>query len=325
MELLQLQYFIKVAELEHMSQAAKELFISQSSLSRSILRLEESLGVQLFDREGRNIRLNSYGRNYLEHVRRVFWELEEGQREIDEAKSRQNTPVTILSTIPDILDDLPDLFYNAPFHVKIRQKFVRRDQLSAALQDSAVDFAISELPDSAHGLETEDLFGDELYFVIARSHPLAASDTVRLKELEHEDVLAPPQGAGLRTIADEFFSIYGIIPNILNDEMNTTISKKALTIAAQQRGIVYISKYALYRFLQTQPHGWDNWFSEVKVMRISEPDCRWQIGTTRISRRHYSPVSEKIYAYVKAGFHEAEQEMEALIEDFFRRNALPET
>lgn len=56
MELLQLQYFRKVAELEHMTRAAEELRIAQPALSKTISRLEEDLGVPLFDRNGRQIR-----------------------------------------------------------------------------------------------------------------------------------------------------------------------------------------------------------------------------------------------------------------------------
>lgn len=52
-ELLQLHYFLKFAKLEHMTQAAQELRIAQPALSKTIARLEEDLGVPLFDRQGR--------------------------------------------------------------------------------------------------------------------------------------------------------------------------------------------------------------------------------------------------------------------------------
>lgn len=65
MELLQLKYFCTVARLEHMTKAAEELRIAQPALSRKIARLEESVGVPLFDRHGRRIRLNAYGKAFL--------------------------------------------------------------------------------------------------------------------------------------------------------------------------------------------------------------------------------------------------------------------
>lgn len=54
MELLQLQYFLTVARLEHVTEAARSLHVTQSSLSKTIQRLEEDLGVPLFDRTGGN-------------------------------------------------------------------------------------------------------------------------------------------------------------------------------------------------------------------------------------------------------------------------------
>lgn len=65
MELLQLEYFLTVAKLEHMTKAAQELRIAQPALSKTIARLEQDLGVPLFDRQGRKIRLNPYGQAFM--------------------------------------------------------------------------------------------------------------------------------------------------------------------------------------------------------------------------------------------------------------------
>ena len=73
MNLNQLYYFQKVAQLQHYHQTAKELNISQPSLSRSIA--EEELGVSLFQKNGRNIELTKYGSIFLEHVNRIIDEI----------------------------------------------------------------------------------------------------------------------------------------------------------------------------------------------------------------------------------------------------------
>ena len=75
MNLNQLYYFQKVAQLQHYHQAARELNISQPSLSRSIANLEEELGVSLFQKNGRNIELTKYGSIFLEHVNRIIDEI----------------------------------------------------------------------------------------------------------------------------------------------------------------------------------------------------------------------------------------------------------
>lgn len=75
MNLNQLSYFQKIATLQHYHQAARELNVSQPSLSRSIANLEEELGLPLFRKNGRNIELTKYGKIFLEHVNKILEEV----------------------------------------------------------------------------------------------------------------------------------------------------------------------------------------------------------------------------------------------------------
>lgn len=106
MELLQLKYFMKVAKVQHMTKAANELYISQSSLSRTINRLEEDLGVELFKRDGRQIKLNEYGNIFLKRVEKAFYELEEGKIEIKELFGMKSRTITVGATITMLLPDV---------------------------------------------------------------------------------------------------------------------------------------------------------------------------------------------------------------------------
>lgn len=80
MNLSQLYYFRKLAELEHYGKASEELFITQPSLSNSIGNLEKELGVPLFERVGRNVRLTSYGAEFNEHVCVALSEIDKAMR-----------------------------------------------------------------------------------------------------------------------------------------------------------------------------------------------------------------------------------------------------
>src|SRR5688572_20754944 len=85
MELLQLKYFLTVAKLEHVTKAAQELHIAQPALSRTIQRLEEEdLGVPLFDRKARQIRLNPFGKAFEAKAKAAIHLLEEGRREVED-------------------------------------------------------------------------------------------------------------------------------------------------------------------------------------------------------------------------------------------------
>src|SRR5690348_11700104 len=82
MELTQLRYFQTVARLQHMTQAAREINIAQPSLSQAIAKLEDELGAPLFERRGRNIRLNAFGKAFLVWVERATNALDAGKREV---------------------------------------------------------------------------------------------------------------------------------------------------------------------------------------------------------------------------------------------------
>ena len=85
MDLLQLRYFQVVARHQHVSRAATELRVAQPALSRAIARLEAEVGVPLFDRRGRRIRLNRFGAMFLARAGRALGELEQGQHELRDA------------------------------------------------------------------------------------------------------------------------------------------------------------------------------------------------------------------------------------------------
>ena len=106
MELLQLKYFQTVAKLEHITKAAEVLQIAQPSLSKTITRLENDLGVPLFDRHNRQIKLNHFGKMFLQRVDKALMELEEGQREVQELAGLKKGSITLASSISKILPEL---------------------------------------------------------------------------------------------------------------------------------------------------------------------------------------------------------------------------
>src|SRR5690242_6542273 len=78
----QLEWFTTIADLQHMSRAAAELGVSQPALSRALSKLEAELGVPLFDRIGRSIKLTHYGRLFQGRVTRALREIEDGRTEL---------------------------------------------------------------------------------------------------------------------------------------------------------------------------------------------------------------------------------------------------
>lgn len=88
MELLQLRYFLMVAKTGHMTSAAQKLNITQPVLSKSIRHLEDELGVPLFDRVGRRIQLNDYGKAFQKNISKVLKLLDYSVQELQDLEKK---------------------------------------------------------------------------------------------------------------------------------------------------------------------------------------------------------------------------------------------
>ncbi|MBE7002881.1 MAG: LysR family transcriptional regulator [Ruminococcaceae bacterium] len=108
MTLTQLTYFKKLCETSHMGRAAEQLFISQPSLSVSIARLEEELGVKLFTRAGHHLTLTAEGSEFLWHADHVLREAEEAKEHMSRLADRLKTRVCLGCIAPVLYDYLPN-------------------------------------------------------------------------------------------------------------------------------------------------------------------------------------------------------------------------
>ena len=110
MEWQQLEYFRVVAKTEHFRKASELLAISQPALSRSINKLEEELGISLFDRTGRSVKLNKFGRLFLKRVENGLNEISIGIQEINQLKNPYTGTISIaflqtlgITVLPEII------------------------------------------------------------------------------------------------------------------------------------------------------------------------------------------------------------------------------
>ncbi|SEG71614.1 LysR family transcriptional regulator [Paenibacillus sp. UNC499MF] len=212
MELLQLQYFLTVARLEHMTEAARSLHVTQSSLSKTIQRLEEDLGVPLFDRIGRKLRLNEFGSRFLRRAERALFELEQGKQELGDLSSpEQGTlelAVTTASTLPHILREFRKKRPSIHFHV---QMLTTREMVTL-LHRGEVDFCLSSPPIQGDEIECQIVFIDPILVAVPEGHRLADRSSVSLAELRNEWFVGVKRGYGTRDQVDTLCETAGFAP-----------------------------------------------------------------------------------------------------------------
>jgi Transcriptional regulator len=215
MDLLQLKYFKTVAKNEHMTQAAEELHIAQPSLSKVISRLEEDLGVPLFDRIGRQIKLNQFGKVFLHRVERMFLELEDGKKEISDILGREDQRISFsvnnLYSISLILEKYITLHPHASF----RQVIGTSSKMHQLVQNGDVDFCLSSPPIEGDYIESIPIETEELYLFVPNGHRFADRKSIKLIEAANEPFISLPEGFGLRDLTEELCKEAGFSPNIV--------------------------------------------------------------------------------------------------------------
>lgn len=217
MELQQLKYFQTMARLQHYTQAARALYISQSSLSRSIARLEAELGAPLFDQQGRNVKLNNFGQTFLRRVEAALKELEEGQREIKDQLGPESGVVTLaflpsvgVSLMPRLLSLFKAQYPAVNFQLFQNSVTVMLNKLEAG----EVDLCIASPFSCRSEIKWATLLTEELFLAVPPNHRLALRSSVRLSEVADESFISMKPGYGMRDIADNLCQQAGFKPNI---------------------------------------------------------------------------------------------------------------
>ncbi|WP_152393223.1 LysR family transcriptional regulator [Paenibacillus guangzhouensis] len=212
MELLQLQYFLEVARLEHVTEAARSLHVTQSSLSKTIQRLEEDLGVPLFDRTGRKLKLNEFGSRFLRRAERALFELEQGKQEICDLSSPEygtlELAVTTASTLPNILSAFRVKRPHVHFHVQM----LTTQEMVTRLDRGEVDFCLSSPPIHGDDIECQIVFIDPILVAVPKGHRLADRSSVSLTELSEEWFIGVKKGYGTRDLVDSVCQSVGFVP-----------------------------------------------------------------------------------------------------------------
>lgn len=197
-ELRQIQYFIEVAKREHMTEAAQKLNVAQSAISRQIVNLESELGVDLFFREGRNVRLTPIGKIFLEHMEQALTVIENGLREVEEYLDPENGVIRIgfpsslaAHTLPTAISAFRERYPLVKFHLRQSSYHSLIDGVIKGDIDMAL---IGPVPKHEAKVKGSTLFTDSIVALLPVDHRLAGQRTLELNQLREESfVLFPPK------------------------------------------------------------------------------------------------------------------------------------
>lgn len=286
MEWHQLEYFQVVAKLEHMTRAAEELSISQSALSRSISRLEEEVGVPLFNRQGRSIQLNRYGTIFLQRVDRIINEFHEALHELHDLNNPEKGVISLgflhtlgTSIVPDLISAFRQLHPNISF--QLTQNYTH-SQLKQ-LKNSELDLCLLAYTDVEPPIEWTKLWTDELFLIVPIKHPLATRKSVKLADMGNETFILMKKGFALRNTSERLFRKVGIAPQIKfeGDEVATVAG-----FVGAGLGISLL------------PEGEEINPLKIAKLHVEDVVCERTIGMAWVENRYYPPAVKEFHQYI---------------------------
>ncbi len=229
MTIRHVQIFVKVAECGKMNEAAKDLFISQSSVSQAIAEIENEYQVRLFERLGRKLYLTSVGKDFLNYAKRFLTLHESMLHFLEEAgeirEMRIGATITVgTCVIMDILREVQEKYPDCKAQVYVANTQI----LEEKLVNNELDIALVEGKIVHPVLSANHAILDQLVLICGRGSLLWGKEAVTLRELENENFIMREQGSGTRAQLEEALLAEHISFHIKWTAYNTETIKNAV-------------------------------------------------------------------------------------------------
>ena len=205
MEIRQLRYFVKLAETLNFSTAAKELFITQSTLSHQILQLENELQQPLFLRNSHEVSLTEAGQTLLPLAKETLHSADNCLLRLEELKNLEGGELNIGVTFSfaSIMAETVTAFLRRYPHVKVNVTQSTMAELMTQLENHELDFVLAFKPSVANPkIDSQILFHHRLAAVVSERHALAGKKSVTFEELQRYDLVMSRRGTQARNVFD---------------------------------------------------------------------------------------------------------------------------
>ena len=307
MELTYLYYFKIIAEKENMSRAAETLHVSQPALSKTIAKLENSLGVTLFERKKGRISLSPIGAEFYRQVAKAFDCISEGQRLIEAYKETSGNQVAIGTPVAELLNSLlrSYLATHRQDSLQISQFLYTPEILQEQLLGGKLDFALTPIPFHNPEITQIKLMDEEIILAVGKSHRLASSPFIRLEDCKNEKFLVNEASFDRRAVTDNCLAV-GFTPNVTLCSNESRIIDEALESG---QGVSMVPANVFYeKYRENNP---------VVALRFSDIEVFRFISIVSRKDRTMLEQPRKFYNYAVSYFQDYGIRLQTFMDNYF--------
>lgn len=287
MNLFYIRYFVELAKEQQYTKAAKNLNITQPSLSHAIRQLEEELGVLLFEKIGRNTVLTRYGEEFLVYAENTIRTLDQGINLMQKAAHGEGVvrlgfvrPLG-MDFVPGLADDyrklLQDENVQFSFHTGTTHELIN------GLKEKQYDIIFCSRPVDESGLSVLPVGRQDLVVITPERHPLAEKTSVDLVDTLKYPQIYFSEGSGMRDVINELYSLIGGTPQIAYE---TEEDEVIAGLVAHDFGIAVVPYMKLLERLA------------VKILPIRKPKADRMYYMVCDPTVYKPPCVQHFYAYV---------------------------
>jgi DNA-binding transcriptional LysR family regulator len=251
MNINHLAIFHAVAEEGNLTRAAERLHISQPAVSKQLRELEKSLGMALFHRLSKGVRLTEGGELLAGYARNMFALEAEAEHALSELRGLERGRLTVGASttigtylLPPVFTSFQQLYP----HIELNLEIANTEEIQQRLLDNSIDLALSEGYVHAPDLQAEVIAWDEIVAIAAPDHPLLSQQNVTAQMLCEYSFVAREVGSGTRAVTIAALQEKGILLQPTMSMGSSEAVKRAVITGA---GWALLSRLAIELELQT--------------------------------------------------------------------------
>ena len=301
------QYFLTIVEAGGVSKAAEKLFISQTSVSKYLKRLESNIGFELFNRESYPLRLTEAGELYQEYVMDIVAKEKQLLRELTGLRDGNHGTVKIgisswgsFIILPAVLPAFKQQYPNITIEI---QEGLHQD-IASMIEYDKIDFALFHFPHNYEHITFEHLFHEPILLAVNKANPLLESINFDEKKavnsisrenfslFRHQPFILYKQGQNIREVTLNYFNLLSINPQIILETSNIVA---ALSMAMANLGITFIPGAVLR--VQKQIH-------DLVFFQMEDPPLQWEVGIAYKTGNKPGKQAQLLIDCIRSVFHD---------------------